>query len=320
MALRVTSAPFPSPTRRMRWALPPPGYTSSDSSRFPLKSPPATARASTAPPPAARSSSPSDLGRVEPWASAIASNGVSIWASGAVTNVLFISDMLDNALGKPGGRDLGGAGHLARQVVGDATRRDRAGQPAHDRVRCIGPAQLLEHHGAGEDHGPGVHLVEPGILRRRAVRCLEHRVPVAHVAARRHAQPADLRDARVGEVVAVQVGRREHRVLLGAKQHLLEHRVRDAVFDDHFAGVGCPLDRRAFRIVSSPNRSRATSYPHSRKAPSVNFMMFPLCTSVTDGRCDLIAYSIAFATRRWVPNRDIGLMPSALPSRILAPN
>src|SRR3989454_11172420 len=143
MALRVTSAPFPRPTRRMRWALPPPGYTSSDSSRFPLKSPLATARTST--PPAARSSSVRDAGSVEPWASAIASNGVSIWASGAVTNVLFISDMLDNALGKPGGRDLGGAGHLARQVVGDAPRRDRAGQPAHDRVRCIGPPQLLEH-------------------------------------------------------------------------------------------------------------------------------------------------------------------------------
>src|SRR2546425_1257204 len=55
---------------------------------------------------------------------------------------------------------------------------------------------------------------------------------------------------------------------------------------------GAPLTVALSGIVSSPNRSRATSYPHSRKAPSVNFMMFPLCTSVTDGRCDLIEYAI----------------------------
>src|SRR5207245_5686518 len=140
--------PSPGPAAGAPGAGPPPGPPSSAPSRFPLRPPPATRPPGPPPPPAARSSSPSDLGRVEPWASAIASNGVSIWASGAVTNVLFISDMLDNALGKPGGRDLGGAGHLARQVVGDATRRDRAGQPAHDRIRCIGPAQLLEHPGA----------------------------------------------------------------------------------------------------------------------------------------------------------------------------
>src|SRR5207249_9059614 len=35
-----------------------------------------------------------------------------------------------------------------------------------------------------------------------------------------------------------------------------------------------------------------------------------LCTSVTEGRRVLMAYSIAFATRRCVPNRDIGLMRS----------
>src|SRR5207245_9461556 len=31
-------------------------------------------------------------------------------------------------------------------------------------------------------------------------------------------------------------------------------------------------------IVRSPNCFRATSYPHSRNPPSVNFMMLPLCT------------------------------------------
>src|SRR2546430_14426483 len=49
-------------------------------------------------------------------------------------------------------------------------------------------------------------------------------------------------------------------------------------------------------------------------------MMLPLCTRVTEGRRALIAYSIALTTRRWLPNRDIGSMPRALPSRILVPN
>src|SRR6266581_1089955 len=81
-----------------------------------------------------------------------------------------------------------------------------------------------------------------------------------------------------------------------------------------------PFPASVSGIVLPPNFSRATSYPHSRKAPSVNFMMLPLCTSVTEGRRALMAYWIALATRRWVPNRDIGLMPRALSSRILAPN
>ena len=32
---------------------------------------------------------------------------------------------------------------------------------------------------------------------------------------------------------------------------------------------------------TSGNSSLTSSYPQSRKAPSVNFMMLPLCTSVT---------------------------------------
>src|SRR2546421_8357367 len=86
------------------------------------------ARAS--PPPAARSSSAREAGRAGPCASATASKGVSTWASGAVASVLVISDMVDYALGELRGRDFGGARHLARQVVRDAPRRDRAREPA----------------------------------------------------------------------------------------------------------------------------------------------------------------------------------------------
>ena len=65
---------------------------------------------------------------------------------------------------------------------------------------------------------------------------------VADVGAGRHAEPADLRRAGVGQVVAVQVGRREHVVVGGAGQHLLEHAVGDAVVDEDLA-----LARRAGR-------------------------------------------------------------------------
>ena len=51
------------------------------------------------------------------------------------------------------------------------------------------------------------------------------------------------------------------------------------------------------------------AYPHSRNAPSVNFWILPLCTSVTDLRPYSSAYSMARRTRRLVPVMEMGLMP-----------
>ena len=73
------------------------------------------------------------------------------------------------------------------------------------------------------------------MLRRRAVGRLEHREVVADVAAGRDADAADLGRDRVGQVVAVEVGRGEHVELVGAQQHLLEHDVGDLVLDDDVA-------------------------------------------------------------------------------------
>src|SRR5437879_6866165 len=115
------------------------------------------ARAS--PPSAARSSSARDVGIAAPCGSATASKGVSTWVSGAVTSVLVISDMVDYALGKLRGRDFGGARHLPRQVVRDAPRRDRAREPADDRVRRVAPPALLEPHGARKPHRRAIHPV-----------------------------------------------------------------------------------------------------------------------------------------------------------------
>ena len=59
----------------------------------------------------------------------------------------------------------------------------------------------------------------------------------------------------------------------------------------------------------APKCSAAALYPQSQKAPSVYFMMLPLCTSVTDVRPRSIAYWIAAFTRRSVPSCEIGLIP-----------
>ena len=81
---------------------------------------------------------------------------------------------------------------------------------------------------------PGL-IVLVGILRRRAVRRLEDGVPVSSLMLPPGAMPMPPTCAaqRVGQVVAVQIRRREHVELVGARQDLLEHDVGDRVLDDH---------------------------------------------------------------------------------------
>ena len=68
------------------------------------------------------------------------------------------------------------------------------------------------------------------------MRGLEHAVLVADVGPRRHAQAAHLGRAGVREVVAVEIRSGEHLVFVGPQEHLLKHRVGDAVFDENLAG------------------------------------------------------------------------------------
>ena len=63
------------------------------------------------------------------------------------------------------------------------------------------------------------------------MRGLEAAETVADVGARCHAETTDLRRAGVRNIVAVEIGRGEDLVFVGARQHLLEHRIRDAVVD-----------------------------------------------------------------------------------------
>src|SRR5256885_10871935 len=117
-------------------------------------------------PPAARSRSASEAGTALPCARATARSGVSTWASGALATPLVSLGMLDYALGKGRGRDLGRAGHQAGEVVRDAARPDGSTETARDRRRHVVPPELFEHHRPRQDHAPRVHLVLPRVLRR----------------------------------------------------------------------------------------------------------------------------------------------------------
>ncbi len=63
------------------------------------------------------------------------------------------------------------------------------------------------------------------------MRCFKHAVAVADIRARRHAEPADLRGAGIGQIIAIQIRRCEHAVFIRAHEHLLEHRICDAIVD-----------------------------------------------------------------------------------------
>src|SRR2546428_5541822 len=109
-------------------------------------------------PPAARSKSARDVGSTLPCARATARSGASTWASGALATPLVILDMLDYALGKSRGPDLGPTGHQPREIVCDAPRPERPAEPALDRSCDIIPPLLLEHHRSSHDHASWVHF------------------------------------------------------------------------------------------------------------------------------------------------------------------
>jgi hypothetical protein len=131
------------------------------------------------------------------------------------------------------------AGHLALQVVRDRTCCAIVTSPAaHDHQvaplrtspctrSIITPDRISE---------PGFTLSWPAYFG--AVPCVASKTAacVADVRARREAEPADLRGAGVGQVVAVQVRRRDDLVLVGAQEDLLEHGVGDAVVHEDLAG------------------------------------------------------------------------------------
>src|SRR5438876_5915938 len=127
------------------------------------------------------------------------------------TGHCFFAHVFDNSIGECAGAELFGAGyplhpHQAFEVVGDAMLGDGGRKRPLDEHTHFGPSDEFEHQRPGTNERAGVDDVLVGVLGRRAVRGFKNPVPVADVPTGRETQPANLRRAGVGKIVAVQVG------------------------------------------------------------------------------------------------------------------
>src|SRR4051794_32121784 len=146
----------------------------------------------------------------------------------------------DDGVRERGCLQLGRALHLPGEIVRDLLVPDCLFEPTLDGVGRATPAEIAEHHDAGEDDRAGIDDVLARILRCGAVRGFEEADVVADVRARRDSEPANLGCAGVGQVVAIEVGAREHVVVGRSRQDLLEDAIGDAIVDEDLA-----LPRRA---------------------------------------------------------------------------
>ena len=131
--------------------------------------------------------------------------------------------MRDYLAGELGALDLGGALHLAGEIVGHLLGGDGALHPLADELCRLGPAEVSQHQLARQDDRARVDLVQIGVLRRGAVGGLEDGVSghVVDVAARSDPDATDLRRQGVGHVVAVEVERGDAVELTRAGEYLL---------------------------------------------------------------------------------------------------
>ena len=140
--------------------------------------------------------------------------------------------VLDDGGGEFGGVQFRCAFHQPFEIVGDALLADGALDAVFDQACPLRVQPMKSNIIAPESMTElGIDDVLVGVFRRGAVRGFEAAVAVADVGAGRHAQSADLRGAGVGDVVAVQVGRGQDLIFVGARHDLLEDGVGDAVVD-----------------------------------------------------------------------------------------
>src|SRR5574342_1371784 len=85
-------------------------------------------------------------------------------------SVLVLLHMTDNGVPELRRLQLRRAVHETREVVGHPPGGNRAVHALHDPIGGLVPAQVPQHHLAGQNHRAGVHFVLIGVLRRRPVR------------------------------------------------------------------------------------------------------------------------------------------------------
>ena len=138
-----------------------------------------------------------------------------------------------------------------------------------NQIGSLIPSQEAEHHHPRQHHRPRIDHIFIGVLRSRAVRRFEDRVTIANVCPRSDAQPANLRRASVRNVIAIEIRRRQHGVLIRPRHHLLEDRVGNAVVDHEFllplVVAVCGIDTVEhvfhFQLHSVAKRGRSKLHP-----------------------------------------------------------
>src|SRR5438270_5258544 len=139
--------------------------------------------------------------------------------------------ILDDIAAEFAGLDLLGPFHEALEIVGHLLLLDRALHALFDQIGGFVPAEEPEHHDTRQNNGAWIDHILVGVLGGGAVSSFEDRITIADVSAGGNAEPSHLRRAGVGNVIAVQVGRCQHRVLVSAGYDLLEDGIGDAVVD-----------------------------------------------------------------------------------------
>src|SRR5262245_61339126 len=132
---------------------------------------------------------------------------VSLGAIGGPPPSLQLRHGLDDGRAELRALDLLRPVHQPRKVIGHDLPLDGRLESRDEAVGGFGPAHVVEHHLAREDHRARVDLVLAGVLRRRAVGGLEQRVAavVVDVGPGRDADPADLGGQGVGDEIAGEV-------------------------------------------------------------------------------------------------------------------
>src|SRR5580700_2221036 len=136
--------------------------------------------------------------------------------------------------------DLGGTLHEAGEVVGDDLVCDGRLERMHDVGGRVVPADVLEHQCTRQQHRTGIHLVLPGVLRRRAVRRLEDAMTgdVVDVGPWCDSDATDLGGQGIGEIVTIEVGGGDDVEVGRPGEHLLQRDVGNRVLHEELvAGV-----------------------------------------------------------------------------------
>ena len=119
--------------------------------------------------------------------------------------------MRDDVVAELGTFDLCSTFHLAGEIISHAFGTDRAIQTFDDEISGFRPAEVTQHHFAGENHGTRIYFIQIRIFWRGAVRCFKNRVAgdVIDISAGGDADAADLRGQCVGQIIAIEIQRRD---------------------------------------------------------------------------------------------------------------